>query len=397
MCSEIPVRTLDLKGFDEVCEEYTKTFEGLKEVMALSRLNTFDDVRNGFRSYIDKNYNPVVRCFLILNLFNKEGYYFGNVTIVDLFQPHWDYLGYRKEEIKTIKDKSILENYENFKGNLTIVVQKLLMMLIYNRTFFHNASNNFTELNYLLFECNKFDTELKQKTQPLLFQGYETALPVCSLRLELEFYLELHSKQDFAAILMTMQKIYELQHKNKSLLTQQVHTSFQRALAEGKDLSTYVDLLSDYEKRQYAEFSLLVGKEKYVLSMFKLFAWLEKYNYFPIYGEKKDFELRYNMLLKSISECMFMKVPSYSDYLEQIKKAKETDDKELLTEIKDGLNKIRKFILRFDNVIDYKGPTLQKLSKVVAVLLTLVSDARSIDVFYSSNEAWKVRSSQNRS
>jgi len=95
MLSEIPVRKLEFLTFEGSYNYLMKTFEGIIEVIELSKMKTYDDVMESMTTYMERGHNILVRAFLINNLFSKEDFFFGKIDFKDLMKPHWEYLGYK--------------------------------------------------------------------------------------------------------------------------------------------------------------------------------------------------------------------------------------------------------------------------------------------------------------
>ena len=157
MLSEIPVRKLEFLDFESSYNYFMKTFEGILEVIEISKQTTYDDVMESMTTYMERGHNILVRAFLINNMFSKDDTFFGKIDLKDLIKPQWEYLGFKESTIYKMKTQESLDIWNQFIKNCRIIVHRMLMYTVHNPTFFHSTSMQLSELSYLMLECSKMD------------------------------------------------------------------------------------------------------------------------------------------------------------------------------------------------------------------------------------------------
>ena len=74
--SEVSVRSFTRPEFEEVIDNYKTMFEGFKEVLQLSHLRSFGHIFTSLESFMRKDYNILVRAYLVNNLLAEPYCYF---------------------------------------------------------------------------------------------------------------------------------------------------------------------------------------------------------------------------------------------------------------------------------------------------------------------------------
>jgi hypothetical protein len=89
-----------LPSIEEAIQEHLKTYEGFKHVIEISGLTKYSDVFSELKKFMDKDYNLLVRAFLVNNLFAGPNTYFGNERLIGLVMQEWIALGYNDKKIR---------------------------------------------------------------------------------------------------------------------------------------------------------------------------------------------------------------------------------------------------------------------------------------------------------
>ena len=75
--SEVSVRSFIRPEFDQVIDNYKTMFEGFRAVLNLSKLRSFSNIFSALEVFMRKDYNILVRAYLVNNLFTESNCYFG--------------------------------------------------------------------------------------------------------------------------------------------------------------------------------------------------------------------------------------------------------------------------------------------------------------------------------
>lgn len=87
-------------------------FQGFQEVLSLSHLRNFGPIFSGLESFMKKDYNILVRAYLVNNLFIDNNFYFGKIRNIDLIKNDWRGFGYN--ETKTRKHLLVHDLEDDF-------------------------------------------------------------------------------------------------------------------------------------------------------------------------------------------------------------------------------------------------------------------------------------------
>lgn len=236
------------------------------------------------------------------------------------------------------------------------ILLRILLASVQNQSYFFSKINKTYELSVYLHESNTADKELENKAPAFLTVSYNVALPICLLKLEYGFAMDIYSLQDYSAVFLWLNQFYDLQTKNLSLSIQLFNPIFKKAALElGKDVEKYKDLISDEDRVVLLKYNITRAKKAYSDVMFKLFTWLRHKGFINVYGREENFAARYNNVFKVFDDCIFCKTYDYYYFLQRSNGFISEDLQKSFAEMKNTLNDVRKEVAKSQNAFGPEG------------------------------------------
>ena len=364
MQSEISVRKINFPSFETAFEDYMKMFAGLRQVIKIAHMEHFNDVFFELEDFMKKDYNIIVRAYLCNSMFVDGSTFFGKFPIADLLKSSWQKLGLTENKINMMTDRS-RHAYDMYMERVTETLLKLILSASQNISFFFARYSRTYDLSLFLHESHNIDKELDDRLPCFMTTAYAVALPICIMRLEYGFTMEIYSQQDYCAVFMWMNQFYDLYYKNLSMFVQLVDPQAQAAIKSGKFLKEACQNLSAEDQRVLVQHSVTKAKFTYSEAMFQIFAWMLDKGYIKVYGNKQDLDIRYARVFRMFDDCIFCKSFDYEYYCQKREAFLSVEIGKSFVQIKRNLDTARKQLGKFMGVFD--GDVNDYINKFVRV------------------------------
>lgn len=199
------------------------------------------------------------------------------------------------------------------------MVRNLLSSCVQNPQYFHRKTCKIYELSLLLHESNQADKRFETENPVFITTAYSIGLPVCILRFEYGFRMELFTPQDYPAVFLWLNQFYDMLIKNYVLSMKITMPAFLNAFESGNDISTLGSMLSADNISMITKFLETRAKITYSDYLYRVCALLLHEKVIRQFGEEEHREIRYLKLFKTFDDCIFCKNFPYSFYQNNMK------------------------------------------------------------------------------
>lgn len=138
----------------------------------------------------------------------------------------------------------------------------------------------------LLHESNQADKKFETDNPVFITTAYNIGLPVCILRFEYGFRMELFTLQDYPAVFLWLNQFYDMLIKNYVLSMKITMPAFLNAFESGNDISTLATMLSADNLSLVAKFLETRAKITYSDYLYRLCTLLLNENVIRQYGDE---------------------------------------------------------------------------------------------------------------